>query len=420
MKIQKVHIANFRNIENIEHSIEGANILLVGENMRGKSNFIKAIETALGITSYANIDPIMHGKDEANIEVIMGENGEEYKFEVHYQKDRERPIVTVTTPDGMMTRSKSAIGSIVGEIDFDIDEFVDMSDSDKGRKDQVEIVKSFLDEETREAIGKHEQYVVDLFDQRTELNRKVKTVSGFISQSRVEPHEIVKYIDPVDVNDITSRLNVAIENNSKRSKGISHIESQSSTIKINLETIEKLKQEILECKKSIKKVDEWLSDNPEIDKDAIMEELQNANDHNAKHQVVSNVISQQGYLKELQEESDSLTVLIETAREAINSTIKELDTPVEGLSFDMDQLTYFDKPVNKATLSTSEIMMLGAKLKIAKNPNAHVLFIQRGESLGTEKLRDLQQMAKDYDFQIIMEQMERGKEKLEIQFMTEI
>jgi hypothetical protein len=65
-------------------------------------------------------------------------------------------------------------------------------------------------------------------------------------------------------------------------------------------------------------------------------------------------------------------------------------------------------------------MMLGAKLKIAKNPNAHVLFIQRGESLGTEKLRDLQQMAKDYDFQIIMEQMERGKEKLEIQFMTEI
>jgi hypothetical protein len=62
-------------------------------------------------------------------------------------------------------------------------------------------------------------------------------------------------------------------------------------------------------------------------------------------------------------------------------------------------------------------MHLGIKLKMAENPDLGILFIQRGESLGAQRLKDIQDLAKKYDWQIIMEQVERGNEKLTIEIM---
>lgn len=93
--------------------------------------------------------------------------------------------------------------------------------------------------------------------------------------------------------------------------------------------------------------------------------------------------------------------------------------PIDGLTFNDESLFYQGRPVDESTLSTSEKMMLGARLKIAKNPNVPVLFIQQGESLGTKKFNDLISMAKEHDFQIIMEQMVRGEEELRIEFIPE-
>jgi len=90
---------------------------------------------------------------------------------------------------------------------------------------------------------------------------------------------------------------------------------------------------------------------------------------------------------------------------------------VDGLTVDADSLIYNGVPVSSASLSSSEIMHLGIKLKMAENPDLGILFIQRGESLGAKRLKDIQDLAKKYDWQIIMEQVERGNEKLTIEIM---
>lgn len=63
ISISKVRIENFRSIENLELSLSMTNIL-IGANNCGKSNFLKAINVALGQNRIISSDDIYVGKDE--------------------------------------------------------------------------------------------------------------------------------------------------------------------------------------------------------------------------------------------------------------------------------------------------------------------------------------------------------------------
>ena len=118
-------------------------------------------------------------------------------------------------------------------------------------------------------------------------------------------------------------------------------------------------------------------------------------------------------------EAGELTVKIESERQAISDTIKSMDSPVEGLSFEDESLVYNGVPVNENNLSTSEIMELGIRLKMAENPEFGIIFLQRGESLGKDRLKLIQELAKKNNFQLIIEEVQRGQEELVVQFIGE-
>lgn len=113
-----------------------------------------------------------------------------------------------------------------------------------------------------------------------------------------------------------------------------------------------------------------------------------------------------------------MTALIDSTRQVIQDAIRDMDSPIEGLGFDSEQLLYKGVPVNPDSLSKSEIMELGIKLKIAENPDAGVLFIQEGESIGAKRLEEIKEIAAKNNFQIIMEQVERGNEKLTVELVS--
>ncbi len=426
MKVQSVKIKNFRNIEDLEKEINGANILLLGDNAVGKSNFLKAIQLALGNTDMAGVDQVMHGKQEAIIQVVTDDKGNEYTFQVKFKEGSDKPTITVTAPNGLKSSTKSAIGAIVGEINFDIDKFVEMSQTDKGRKEQVEIVRSFLSIEVKEQLQKHENKIKTMYEDRTELNRQLKTIDGFIKESDLSADDMQKYFFPQDISKLTLEINEAIKHNqtvektsSSKRQSITTIEDKQNRITKLLAEIESLKSDIKLVESVIKADDIWLSKNTVIDITELQKKQSEATDFNMKSEKAKSIRGQQVRRDELYKESENLTVLIETTRQLISDTIKDLDMPVAGLSFNENNLLYNGSIVDESTLSTSEIMMLGVKLKMAKNPNARILCIERGESLGIQKLKDLQKMAKDYDFQLIMEQVQRGTEKLVLEIMPE-
>lgn len=415
MKVQTVKIKKFKVLENIEEQINGNNIILLADNGKGKSSFIQFIEIALGSS---NIPPNAKGEGE----VIVDKDGNQFTLKVKVKDGKS--VVEITGPDGLKDARKGSLVSLVGAMEFDIDEFVELSKSAAGRKKQVEIFKSFLPADVKEVLSKHKANNKAKFDERTEVNRQVKSLEVEIAAHPLNNFTDLDQFQPVDITSVYKELKEATEHNTE----ISGIQNRLNE---RVEAIKKQEAEITELERRIGILKEdvatkmemnlqasaYLEENKPKDISGFESTIQGANDSNTKAEQAKALKAKRELLEKVKSESGDLTVLIETGRQCIADTIRDMEAPVQGLSFDEETLVYNGLPVNPDTLSTSEIMELGVRMKMAENPELGILFIQRGESLGAARLKEIQSIAEKSGWQIIMEQVERGTEKLHIELM---
>jgi ribosomal protein L29 len=411
MKIQRVKIKNFLVLKDFEAELNGANVLLIADNERGKSSLIRFIEIALGKQTEIPIGAEGEGV------VIADRDGANWTFHVKFKSGK--PFITITSPDGLTDTSKSALAKIVGAIDFNIDEFVAMSDTTSGRKKQVELYKGFLPQETQDFIKEQEQRVVKSYDQRTELNREAKTLEGYLAE-----HKFKKYVEqlpdkPIDITELSEKIKVAMAANEKIREVEQRMADRVKSIKDAEDTIKQLQEKIAELEKSQIAAREWLKTNSLVDVTEMMAQKDKAHEINSALSDKADYDAKMVQFSTIKEEAGEMTAFIESSRGTIEEAIKDCDVPVDGLSFDSEGLIYNGIPVSTANLSTSAIMELGIKLKIAQNPDFGVLFIQRSESIGKQRWEDIQEIAKKNNFQIIAEKVERGVDKLTIELIGE-
>lgn len=418
MKVLKVKIKQFKVLKDLDTDIEGANIMLVGDNGVGKSSFIQFIEIALGKST--NIPPDATGEGV----VWMDKNGNKYIFNVEVHKGRSK--VTITSPDGLKDNRKGSLSALIGAVEFDINEFVELSKTTAGRKKQVEIFKSFLPADVQESLTKFETNAQVLFDERTALSKKLRETKAIVSSHPLAElsNEALTALQPVDTADLMTKLSAA---NSKN-KEITEVESR---IALRNESAEKRNAEIERLKKQIEEIQKlndadadknvaamnWLQTNKPVNTGQLELQISSAADNNTNATRAASLLEMRATLERLESDEGDYTANIESQREAIRSTIRSMKSPVTGLVYDDEQLTYNGVAVNPDSLSTSEIMELGIKLKMAENPDLGILFIQHGESLGKKRLEDIMALAKTNNWQVIMEQVERGKETLTVEIM---
>ncbi len=417
MKIQKVTIKDFKAIKDFEKDINGNSFMLIGENGVGKSTVIQFLKIALGDQSV--IPPNASGEGE----VITDKDGKQYTFSVKFDK-AGKPVVTVTAPDGMKDARKGTIASIVGAMSFDIDQFVELSKSEKGRREQVEIFKSFLDEGTKEELKRYEANIKANYDERTEINRAIKEKEGAVKSHKLFNRITVDKFAKVDIDSVYAELSTINEKNAKILKAQQEANNIQDKIKSETEQIEALKSSIAALTTSIeanteraKTAAKWLSENILVDAAELEAKIKDANEKNAEFEASEQLKKDLALIEKSKEEAGELTAKIESEKAAIENAIKDMSSPVEGLMFDDSQLLYNGIPVSPDTLSTSEIMELGVKLKMAENPELGILFLERGESLGAKRLKEIQTLAETNGWQLIMEQVQRGQEKLTIEIM---
>jgi hypothetical protein len=425
MKIQHIKFKDYRNVPDMDMELRGWNIILFGENTVGKSNFGKGILGTLGGSFGKNA--IKTGKDKAEIVLNMAdyENdqpipGTEYTFKAMISKKGEEEVVKleVTAPNGMRDTKKTVIGSIVGELELDYN-FVELSKTLAGKKKQVEIVKQYLDEDTRESLRIEENKVKIAFDERTEIGRLLKSAQGFVKEAGLNPEDFKKYAKPVDTAQIVSQKASADKKNQEGREIIFRMQERRTRLVAIAGQIAKLKEEENELLEKNSKAEKWVSENPEINTSAFEQELTSAGEHNAMHQKVQVFAKKQKEAKEYEDQVGDLTVQIETSRQAISDAIKDMSFPISGITFDEENVFYNGKMIDENNMSTAEIMILEAELKMCKAPGAEVLFVHRGESLGNKLLAELRDRAKARGMQLIMEQVERGTEELKVVLMPD-
>lgn len=416
----KVKIKNFKVIEDFEMDLDGKSVLLLADNGRGKSSLMSAIEMAFG--SKKGIPSHMNKDGEAIVEV--SKDGEQYTFQWKVNKKGDVDL-KVTLPNGLKETTRGVIAGIIGAIDFDINEFVSLSDSTAGRKKQVEMFKKLLPADFIQGLSEFEKKLKNTFDDRTEINNKIKTLKGFINESPIFGADLK--VQPVDVEALNLELEAANKKNQLIKEKETAFEQRNLSIENRKKEIERLKLLIADEERKIhdeetlnKLYSDWRKKNDYIDVSEMSKRLAEASEINVKASKAEDHNKKLKQLEELEEQAGEMTALIESTRQAIADAIRDFESPVPGLTFNDEMLIYNGIPVELSSLSTSEIIELGIKMRFASNPDYGVMMIEHGESIGEKRYQDILEYAKKYDLQLFIETVVRGKEELEVQFISEL
>jgi hypothetical protein len=421
IRTMEVVIKDFKNIKDLKTHVNGCNVFLRGPNGVGKSSFMDFIEIALGKSTIVPPNTNVEGQ------VIIDKDGRQYQFDVKLDAKTGKPKVTVTMPEGNRDTSKSVIAGIVGVNSFDIDNFVNLSTTEAGRKKQVEEFKKFLDIETREFLAKYEASVKAHFEERTNLNRDITRLEGAI---KLNPMYQFSFEDELDkftytnTEDVLTELKEAQAHNEKVKKVISNCEQRNTDIERANNEIKELEQKInilreeATAKKDLNdQAIEWLKLNTIKNTTILEQAITDASKNNADYNNAQNLKKEIAHLENLKTDVTELTNQIEAQREMIKNAIRDMDGPIQGLAFDEDQLLYNGIPVHPQSLSKSEIKRLGIRLKIAENPDLP-LFIHEAECMDENALKEVQDLADECGLQMFAEEVQRGTKELQIEIVA--
>ena len=468
MYIKKLELLNFQVIEKFEAEFNGNVYFVTGDNELGKSTLLKAIGALL---TGERDDVLRNGASKGFAKMVVGGDGEEFDVSLSFTENNPRGTLTIKQKStGMATNNVSMLQRIFGYQDFDAVEFSRWSETAEGRRKQIAVVKALLAPAVRERIESIDKEVADLKNERTGVNRDVKTFDTLVAQiaGRLEPGDVEKFAKPIDVSDLMEKqsINAQLIEKAKtvraklaeRNEQLAAIperieaekakadetrkvyadkvavakaayehavsEQKDSEIKI-VETYKAVVAQIeaekadLETRKA--NAEKWLeqyeTNNPE--KSNISELLANADAHNKKYSLVEQYKEKKNQFDEAKHRAERMDNTIEILGKERADLIAGAELPIEGLTFTEDGLELNGVPFVPGKVSDSQIMEIAAKLVIASNPTVKVFRIARGESLGAKRLETIIDIAKKNGFQGFIEQVQRGQNEMLVEEYTE-
>ena len=205
MYIKRLELLNFQVIEQFSADFDGTVYFVTGDNELGKSTLLKAIGALL---TGQRDDVLRNGASKGFAKMVVGDDGEEYDVQLSFTEANPRGTLTIKQKTtGMATNNVSRLQRIFGYQDFDAVEFSRWSETADGRRKQIAVVKALLPEKVRNRIAEIDESVKTLKEERTGVNRDVKTFAGFVDTmaKQLDPDDLTKYAEPVDVTELMER-----------------------------------------------------------------------------------------------------------------------------------------------------------------------------------------------------------------------
>lgn len=435
LKISRATITNFKNIDHRVVEIGGRTMIISGKNEKGKSSLIQALTCSLN-SKMIPPRPVKDGEETGLVEIeISGtHNGKEVTYEVgiHFNAATNKGRLFMTGADGKTITSghKSVLDLVVGDISFDIMEFIALSKTDSGSaskagvQKQIQILEKLVPSEVMSKINDLKIERVETYDARTEQNREITRLEANIKSSKFTQDEIDMYSKQQSVAEVNDELEKAKDFNakfdavqsfldnfeSKQNEVDGHIRDFESQVTEYEEKIANLKANIEEAK-NIKLSNEELKLKREAqlkgkskkDTEAILNKLQNISDFNAKCVQVEGFKKSELDLVAMKKESDKLTDRISAIDVEKRELFQNSNLPVEGLEFDEEGVTYNGLPLDTNQLPSSKILEIGMKIGMALNPHLRLIVIKDGSLLDEDMMKYVIDEAGRNGYQLLIE-----------------
>ena len=433
IKVLNLVVENFKNIEKTEVDFAGRSATIIGKNGAGKSSLIQAICSPID-SNYIPAKPVKKGEERGSIELTIGGklHGEEdtYVLGLYFSKQHKKGRITITNSDGeKVNGGKQFISDIVGNIGFDIQEFIKLGVTSNGNiskpgvQEQIEILKKLMPKDVLKQMHNLDKEFKDVYEARADVNRDI-----LHAKSRLEGHdfsqdELERYNEVIDTEGIVSKMTNIEKELEKYNKVFSTVDSLLDSIPLKQERLALLEEKVealhAEITADIDKLDKgevWLMKKTKPSIEAMNIELSNANMHNNKVKEVKSLQDSQIAIRLLQENSEANTERLDKIKREKKQIFTSSPLPVKGLTFDEEGIYFKGLPFVEGQHPSSTIISIGAKIGMALNPNLRMLVIKDGSLLDKKTLKWLVSQCEKENYQLFVE-MVADNEEVEIEFI---
>lgn len=434
LRILKAEIKNFKNITHTEVDLGGKSIVIAGQNGAGKSSFIQALYSPID-SNYTPLEPIKNGEENAEIELsiggILNDEMVTYIVKAHFDQGNKKGTISLFDQDGSKIKGgKSVLESIVGNIGFDIFDFIKKGRTSTGKiseagvREQIEILSDLMPLEGRQKLQSLELEKKTVYQKRAEVNLEVKSLE-VKSKTLLSPDDVDKYSKEKDASEVKEKITKLSENIEKWNQvSANNVENDRLLEKLPSE-IEKLEELLKEKKEALStaqdkkpKYEAFFKKNPEKPSiDSLSKELEKINEHNEKFKEIQKVETYKKDFQAKQDESQAMTDRLSAIKEEKKSVFAEYPLPVKGLEFDEESITYKGLPLNGEQIPSSTIISIGVRIGMAMNPNLRLMIIRDGSLLDSKTMNDILKICENKGYQLLVEKVVDGVEDVEITFV---
>lgn len=434
LKLLKASITNFKNIDYREVDLGGRSMILAGPNRIGKSSLLQALTSPIN-SKFMPIEPIKKGEEKGSIELTIGGRLHDedvlYTIGCYFSQEHQRGRIALQDSEGhKITSAKSTLIDIIGDISFDIFEFVRMARTEQGKhseagvKKQIELLKSLMPREVLIKLHELDTEYSKVFAERTEINQDVKYLDAQIKNNAFTIEEIEKYKEPLKAEDVSAKIEVARQKNEQIKKCEDfNLDYQTDLLfrKSEIEALEEklrqAKQQLIEFESKKVKVDTYLQNNVKVDLDTLNEEMNNISTHNMNVEKIANLQKEEVKLKEKQVLTETKTKRLEKIQEEKKTIFASSPLPVKGLEFNEEAVIYNGLPLNEDQHPTSVLIGVGLRIGMALNPNLRLLIIREGSLLDKKSMDFILKTCEENNYQVLIEIVKPEGDSLEIEFI---
>ena len=422
LKIISTELMNFQSLTHKLVEIQGKSIVIIGKNGGSKSTLLRAIQSPLN-SEIIPSKPIKTGEENASVRVVVGGNidGEDkqYVYNIFFNEQNQKGKITVLDEQGTEYKTRSMQKDILGDISFDVDQFIRLgmtangSKSVAGVREQVEILRKFLSPDERKKLNSLDSEYKTKYELRTDVNKDIAKMKLKISEVPKMTEEEVKTYS-IDKSEEATKLQATLGNISEAMVKWDRV--NKGTADTN-KKITELEEELKVLKEQKAKGEAWLKANTKPQVEELQTKLQAVTEHQKYFNTVTELNGLVVDLKSEEKQSEVITERLKKIQEEKASVFENSTMPVKGLSFDEDGVYYKGLPFNDDHHPSSTIISVGVQLAIAMNPHLKCIFIKDGSLLDKTTFSKVLKFVESKGYQLFIEMVDwDAKDDVAVQF----
>ena len=401
MRIIALHASNIKRLRVVDITPDPSSpiVPVTGRNAQGKSSVLDSIWLALGGRDAAKSTdrPIRDGESKAEVTVDLGDLVVTRSWTAN-----DKSYLRVTAKDGRRYSSpQQVLDDLVGRLSFNPVSFMAMHP-----KEQVATLLDLL--RLPIDIPAMDVQRAKLYDQRTEIGRRLDALKGQLSGMTSPPPDLPA--EEINAADLLREMQAATNQRAANDQLMRDLERAT-------ERVEQTEQLITDLENKLASAKEIL-DKDQADVARLLEKIASIEDPDtaalenriASVETVNQAIRaehlRQSVAADLQGHEDryaKLTQAIADIDEDKAKAVREAHMPIAGLGFTMDGLVYNNVPLKQA--SAAEQLRVSVAMAMALNPKLRVIRITDGSLLDADNLAIIADMAMDNDFQVWVERV---------------